>query len=66
MISRMRTGNRSASLETLQAISRHYNVSIEPLATAASKAASGDSRDWVALLAQIFDDGELDPDAKYE
>lgn len=65
-VSRMRKGTRLASLETLYAIAQTYNVNSEVLLAAASKAQRGDKTDWVDLLEDIFDDGELDPDAPPE
>lgn len=58
----MRTGERIASIETLQAICDHYGVEPAVLMAAASKAGQGDVTDWVSILNIAFDDGEPDPD----
>lgn len=62
-VSRMRTGERIASIETLQAICEHYGVEPATLMAAASKAGQGDVTEWVEILSHAFDDGEPDPDA---
>lgn len=49
-VSRLRTGDRVASIPTLIAISDVYDVPIGRLTRAASKAAKGDPGDWVDLL----------------
>lgn len=65
-VSRMRSGSRVASAETLQAIVDNYNVNASVLLTAATKASQGDPREWVELLARVFDDGEPDPEAEVD
>lgn len=65
-VSRMRAGHRLASLETLQTIARQYNVDSSLLLSAAAKASQGQRGDWIALLDEIFDDGEEDPDGPSE
>lgn len=61
-VSRMRSGQRLASLETLQLIAQQYSVEPSILLAAAAKASQGDRSEWIKVLNQIFDDGEPDPD----
>lgn len=53
-VSRLRSGDRVASIPTLIAISDLYDVPVGKLARAASRANKGDTREWVELLDGIL------------
>lgn len=57
-VSRMRTGERIASVDTLDKIVNEFGADPGSLLAAAAAAASGDKTAWVELLASLFDDGE--------
>lgn len=63
MVSRMRTGYRGVSLETLESIAKAYNVDRGELLTALSKAKAGNKFAWIDFLDKIFVNQEEDPDA---
>lgn len=59
-VSRMRSGARVASIETLQALVEVYDADPRPLLSAAAKAVAGDGKDWRDMLRALFgdEDGE--------
>lgn len=60
-VSRMRSGHRIASPDTLYLIAQTYSVEPGILLEVASKASQGNRQAWINLLNKIFDDGEPDP-----
>lgn len=56
-VSRMRTGERVASVDVLERIITEYNADPEALLRAAAAATRGDTQEWVDLLGELFDDG---------
>lgn len=61
-ISRMRTGERIASIEALEKIGTEYHADPAELLSAAAEAGRGNKRPWVDLLERLFDDGIPDSD----
>lgn len=61
-VSRMRSGARVASIDTLQKLIEMYDAEPRALVAAASKATLGDPEPWRSLLRELF--GEEEPDAE--
>lgn len=61
-VSRMRSGERVASIDVLDRIAREYHAEPAVLLEAAAKASRGDTKEWVQVLDELFDDGEPDPE----
>ena len=61
-VSRMRSGARVASVDTLQKLVTLYDADPRALLQAAAKAADGDAEPWRALLRELF--GDEEPDAE--
>lgn len=57
-VSRMRTGERIASIESLEKIAVAYDGDPSELLAAAAEAGRGDKQPWIRLLERLFDDGE--------
>lgn len=55
-VSRMRSGRRIASIETLQALVEVYDADPRRLLAAAAKAQAGDAKDWLGILEGLFGD----------
>lgn len=55
-VSRMRTGTRIGSADTLQALVEHYGADPADLLEAAALAAHGDTKAWVELLDKLLRD----------
>lgn len=59
-VSRMRSGQRVASIDVLELITENYEVDAEALLHAAAAATRGDLQDWCQLLDGAFRDDQPD------